>query len=150
VRREITVAVPAAKAFAVFTEGFATWWPESHHLGAAPLERVTMEPGVGGRWYERTVDGAECDWGAILAWEPPHRLVLSWHLDGNWEIDPDPTHASEIEVTFVEGDEVTVVVVEHRHLDRHGDTAAGVREGVGGDGGWSGLLAAFAAVVVDA
>lgn len=148
VRREVTVAAPADRAFAVFTDGFATWWPESHHLGAAALEAVVIEGRTGGRWYERCVDGAECDWGEVLVWDPPHRLVLSWHLDGDWEIDPDPAHASEVEVTFTEHGGRTTVVLEHRHIDRHGPTALGVRSGVAAEGGWGSLLAAYAEGVV--
>jgi len=147
VRREVTVAAPVDRAFAVFTAGFATWWPEGHHLGDAALETVVIEGRVGGRWYERCVDGTECDWGAVLVWAPPERVVLSWHLDGEWEIDPDPEHASEVEVTFTETDGTTTVVLEHRHFDRHGPTAAAVRRGVSAEGGWGGLLAEYAAGV---
>jgi uncharacterized protein YndB with AHSA1/START domain len=140
------VAAPAERAFAVFTEGFGRWWPSTHHLGR-DLDTVVIEAGLGGRWYERAVDGTELDWGTVLAWEPPHRLVLSWHLDGEWELDPDPDHASEVEVTFVETPEGTQVVLAHRHFERNRTPAALARDGVSGEGGWTELLACFAAEV---
>ena len=100
VRQQVTVAVPAEKAFAFFTDRFDDWWPMSHHIGAEmPAARV-IEPGVGGRWLDRAKDGTECVWGSVLAWEPPRRMVMSWAIDGRFELDPDPAHASEVEVTF--------------------------------------------------
>lgn len=146
VRREVTVAAPSERAFAIFTEGFGRWWPSTHHLGR-DLDTVVIEARLGGRWYERAVDGTELDWGTVLAWEPPHRLVLSWHLDGEWELDPDPDHASEVEVTFLETQEGTQVVLEHRHFERNRTPAALGRDGVSGAGGWTTVLACFAAEV---
>ena len=140
VRREITVPAPPERAFAVFSERFDTWWPRSHHIGAPEMAEAIVEPRTGGRWYERGVDGSECDWGEVLAYDPPHRLVLSWHLNGEWAYDPDPAHASEIEVTFTPDGDGTRVQLEHRGFERHGATAAALREGVSGDGGWNGLL----------
>jgi uncharacterized protein YndB with AHSA1/START domain len=104
------------------------------------MEEAIIEPRTGGRWYERGVDGSECDWGEVLAYDPPHRLMLSWHLNGEWAYDPDPARASEIEVTFTPEGDGTRVQLEHRGFERHGATAAALREGVSGDGGWNGLL----------
>ncbi len=140
VRREVTVPAPPERAFAVFTERFDSWWPRSHHIGKPEMAEAIIEPRAGGRWYERGVDGSECDWGEVLAYDPPHRLMLSWHLDGEWAYDPDPSHASEIEVAFTPADEGTRVELTHRRFERHGATADALREGVGGEGGWSGLL----------
>ena len=140
VTREITVPAPPERAFAVFTERFDTWWPRGHHIGEADMQEAVIEPRTGGRWYERGVDGSECDWGEVLAYDPPHRLMLSWHLNGEWAYDPDPAHASEIEVTFTPEGDGTRVQLEHRGFERHGATAAALREGVSGDGGWNGLL----------
>jgi uncharacterized protein YndB with AHSA1/START domain len=140
VRRAITVEAPAEKAFRVFTERFDGWWPRSHSIGDADMEEAIIESREGGRWYERGVDGSTCDWGEVLAWDPPHRLLLSWRIGGDWQLDPDTSHASEIEVTFTPEGDATRVQIEHRHFERHGATAEALREAVGGEGGWNGLL----------
>jgi uncharacterized protein YndB with AHSA1/START domain len=147
VRREITVHAPPERAFAVFTERFDAWWPRSHHIGAAEMQQAVVEPRRGGRWYERGTDGSTCDWGEVLAWEPPHRLVLSWHLGGDWRYDPDPAHASEVEVTFTPTGEGTRVELVHRHFERHGAGGDQLRESVAGPGGWAGLLDLYAQAV---
>ena len=122
VTKSVTVNAGRERAFTVFTEKFFTWWPKSHHIGDAELADAVIEPKVGGRWYERGVDGAECDWGRVLAYEPPDRVVLSWHLQGDWSYDPDPAKASEIEVRFVkEAARRTRVELTHRHIERHDD-----------------------------
>jgi uncharacterized protein YndB with AHSA1/START domain len=143
VRREITVAAPPERAFTVFTEGMDTWWPRSYTIAAAELDKVVIEPREGGRWYERGVDGSECAWGEVLVYEPPNRIVLTWRIAGDWQ--PDEA-ASEIEVTFTPAAGGTRVELEHRHFERLrlGDA---MREQVGGDGGWGGLLARYSAAV---
>jgi len=146
--RSVTVNASVEKAFKVYTEGFSTWWPPQHHIGAADLAEAILEPHEGGRWFERGTDGSECDWGRVLAYEPPARLLLAWHLNGAWSYDPDPGHASEIEVTFTElGDGRTRVDVEHRAFERHGATAAQVQAGVSGDEGWLMILNRYAQTV---
>jgi len=93
------------------------------------------------------VDGSECDWGRVLAWEPPLRILVTWQINGSWQYDPDPLHASEIEVRFrAEGPERTRVELEHRHLDRLVDGQA-LRDGIGEGGGWSSNLEHFARAV---
>jgi uncharacterized protein YndB with AHSA1/START domain len=144
VRREVTVATPVERAFEVFTAGLSSWWPlDTHHIGAQPAVEAVMEPRVGGRYFERAADGSECDWGYVLAWEPPTRVIFSWHLNCNWEFDPDPAHASEIEVRFTPEGESTRVELEHRNFERHGEGADAIREAVSREGGWGGLLALF-------
>ena len=144
VTKSITVNAGRERAFAVFTEKFFTWWPKSHHIGDAELADAIMEPRAGGRWYERGTDGVECDWGEVLAYEPPARVVLSWHLQGDWSYDPDPAKASEIEVRFVEeADNRTRVELVHRHIERH-DMPEKVAAGVDAPGGWGGILADYA------
>jgi uncharacterized protein YndB with AHSA1/START domain len=147
VTKSVTVRASAERAFTVFTERFASWWPASHHIGAAELADAVIEPRVGGRWFERGVDGAECDWGQVLAYEPPARVVLSWHLQGDWSYHPDPARASEVEVRFVaEAPDRTRVELEHRHLERHDDPDA-VRDGVASPKGWSGILDGYTALI---
>jgi uncharacterized protein YndB with AHSA1/START domain len=148
VRQSISVDVPVERAFDVFTRGFASWWPlDSHHIGQKDATDAIMEPRVGGRWFERAADGTECEWGRVLAWEPPHRVVLGWQLSADWVYDPDPAHGTEIEVTFTADGDGTRVELEHRNLDRYGDRAEEVRTAVSSEGGWPGLLALFKASV---
>jgi uncharacterized protein YndB with AHSA1/START domain len=147
VTKSITVRAGRTRAFAVFTEKFFTWWPASHHIGTAELADAVIEPRAGGRWYERGTDGVECDWGQVLAYEPPDRIVLSWHLQGDWTYDPDPARASEVEVRFVEEEPgSTRVELTHRHIERH-HVPDDVVRGVGGAGGWAGILETYAASV---
>jgi uncharacterized protein YndB with AHSA1/START domain len=143
VRHSITVAAPQEKAFAVFTEGFDRWWPRSHKIGPEALEQAVLEGREGGRWYERDTDGSECEWGKVLVWEPPSRLVLAWQITGEWAYDADLL--TEIEVTFVaDGPNRTVVEVQHRGLEAYGDQEDEMRRQFNSPGGWSSLLEAFA------
>jgi uncharacterized protein YndB with AHSA1/START domain len=140
VTKTITVAAGREHAFTVFTERFFSWWPKSHHIGEADLADAIIEPRVGGRWYERGTDGAECDWGQVLAWEPPGRVVLSWRLQGDWKIDPDEAKASEIDVRFIaEAPDRTRVELVHGHIERH-DDPDGVVKGIDSPEGWQGIL----------
>lgn len=140
----ITVSVPVEQAFATFTGAMDTWWPRMYHIGQAEMAEAVLEPRPGGRWYERGVDGSECDWGRVLAWEPPRRLVVTWQINGAWQYDPDPEHASEIEIRFTaDGPGQTTVELEHRLLERlAGGQAIGdtIRSG----GGWTAVLELFA------
>lgn len=149
VRHAVTVPLPADQAFALFTEGYNRWWP-SYHIGKAELAEAVLEPRAGGRYYERGVDGSECEWGKVLACDPPHRIVLAWQItarEDGWGYDPDLSHASEVEVTFREQpDGQTRVELEHRNIGRHGPGAAGIYQGVGAPGGWRGILDNYAKV----
>lgn len=145
VHKSVTVKTSVDHAFHVFTAGFHTWWPKSHHIGTSPLKKAILEGKVGGRAYSEQEDGTECDWGSILAWDPPTRLIIAWQINGRWQFDPDLSRASEVEVTFVPlGDGSTRVNVEHRHLERHGAEAAGIRKNIDSPGGWGGLLDLYA------
>ncbi len=148
VTKSITVRAAKEHTFTVFAERFGSWWPASHRLGAADLADVIVEPRAGGRWYERDTDGAECEWGRVLAYEPPDRLLLAWHLQGDWTYDPDPAKSSEIEVRFTADGEHTRVELEHRHIERH-DGSDEVRRGVAGPNGWSAILRSFAERAAD-
>jgi uncharacterized protein YndB with AHSA1/START domain len=148
VRKAITVQAPVERAFQVFTEGFDTWWPRSHHIGQSPLAEEVLELKVGGRCYGRSVDGSECDWGSVLVLEPPHRLVLAWRINLQWQFEPDPDKASEVEVRFTPlGDGSTRVELEHRHLERHGEGFEAIGKAVDAPNGWSGILEQYAAKV---
>ena len=145
VRRSVTVQARPERAFAVFTAGFASWWPiESHHIGDAMAVEVVIEPFAGGRWFERDAAGRECDWGFVTEWEPPHRLLLAWHLTPAYDFDPDPANATEVEVRFTPRDGGTLVELEHRGFERHAAGGAAMREKVGAEGGWAELLELYA------
>ena len=138
---QATASLPVEQAFAFFTGSMARWWPAEYHIGSADMVDTILEPREGGRWYERGADGSECDWGRVLTWEPPHRLVVTWQIDGSWQYDDDPSHASEIEVRFTaDGPHQTLVELEHRHLGRLVGGQAIHDAIVHGGGGWSSLL----------
>src|SRR5688572_32818321 len=143
-RKTIVVAASAERAFQVFTEEMSTWWPlASKHIGKADATSVVMEPFVGGRWFERGVDGSECDWGTVLTWDPPRRLVLSWEISSDWR--HDPSIQTEVEVRFSTEGASTRVDLEHRLLHHYGEKAAQMRGIFDSEQGWKGLLHAFAA-----
>jgi uncharacterized protein YndB with AHSA1/START domain len=145
VRRSLIVKAGAERAFAVFARKIGNWWPHSHHIGRKAIADVVLEPRAGGRWYERAEDGSECEWGRVLEWEPPARLLLAWQIGGDWKFDP--TLVTEVEVTFTAlGANETQVVLEHRNLERFGDSARAVRDAIDSPGGWTGILAAFGAL----
>jgi uncharacterized protein YndB with AHSA1/START domain len=144
VRKSIVVDASPEHAFNVFTAGYDTWWPRSHHIGKSPMKKAIIEGRVGGRCYTEQEDGSECDWGQILVWEPPHRLVLAWQITHEWGYQPDLAQSSEVEVRFSpEPNGQTRVDLEHRHLERHGAGGAAMRTAVDSPNGWSGLLDLF-------
>lgn len=144
VKKSIDVKAPREIAFRVFTTELATWWDlDNYHIGRVRPGAAFIEPRVGGRWFERGEDGSECDWGKVLVWEPPGRIVLAWQINSTWQFDPS-IH-SEVEVRFESiGDDVTRVVLEHHLLDTYGDAAAQVRGIFDSPKGWTHLVSAFA------
>lgn len=131
---ETVVAAGPDHAFRVFTDGIGSWWEPSHHLHLAesPLVGMTFEPRVGGHIVDRYADGYECRWARVLAYEPPSRLVFSWDISLDWTLEDDPARTSEVHVTFepLEGGARTRVLLEHRHLERHGEGFASMRDAV--------------------
>jgi len=151
VRKEITIEAPLETAFAVFTERFGDFKPPEHNLLGVGVAETVFEPRVGGHIYDRGVDGSECRWARVLAYEPPARVVFSWDIGPTWQIETDPDHTSEVEVRFTaDGPDRTRVVLEHRHLDRHGPGWEAVRDGIEGDGGWPLYLDRYAALLAEA
>lgn len=141
VRKTVVVRASIETAFRVFTEGFDRWWPRSHSIGAAPLKRAVLEPRVGGRWYGLLEDGTESDWGDVLAWEPPHRLLLAWRINAQWICDPELL--TEVEVRFTPVEDGVRVDLEHRHLERIGAASDPGVAALGGPNGWGRLLELF-------
>jgi uncharacterized protein YndB with AHSA1/START domain len=148
VRNEIVVEAPIERAFQVFVEEFDRIKPREHNMLAVDIEETVFEPRVGGHIYDRGVDGTECRWARVLAYEPPDRLVFTWDISPYWQIETDLERASEVEVRFIaESPERTRLELEHRHLDRHGEGWEGLREGVEADQGWPLYLQRYADVV---
>ena len=148
VRRQIVVDATIEKAFTVFTEQFGDFKPREHNLLAAPIAETVFEPRVGGYIYDRATDGSECRWARVLAYEPPDRVVFSWDIGPQWQLETDPSNASEVEVRFIaEGPERTRVELEHSNIDRHGPGWQAVADGVGDDAGWPLYLSRYAALL---
>jgi uncharacterized protein YndB with AHSA1/START domain len=148
VRSTIVVEAPVERAFEVFTQRFDRIKPREHNMLGVDIAESVFEPHVGGRVFDRGVDGSECQWARVVAFEPPDRLVFTWDISPYWQIETNLENASEVEVRFVaETPTRTRVELEHRHLDRHGDGWLGLAEGVRGDEGWPLYLERFAAAV---
>jgi uncharacterized protein YndB with AHSA1/START domain len=137
IEHSVVVDATVEEAFRAFTEDFGRFKPPEHNLLGVEIAETVFEPRVGGHLYDRGVDGSECRWARILAYEPPHRVVFSWNIGPTWQIESDPARTSEVEVRFSpEGPGRTRVALEHRHLHHHGEGWEGVREGVDSDQGW--------------
>jgi uncharacterized protein YndB with AHSA1/START domain len=140
--QRVEVKCAPAKAFTLFSSRMADWWPRGKTVGKQPHAEVVMEPHVDGRWFERDADGNETQWGKVLAWEPPRRLLLGWQLGPDWQYDPE--FLTELELTFVElPSGGTGVTLEHRDLERFGALADKRRSEL--NGGWPTRIADFAA-----
>jgi uncharacterized protein YndB with AHSA1/START domain len=148
VTAETVVEVPIERAFRVFTEDFDRIKPRDHNLLPVEIEETVLEPHPGGNIYDRGVDGSECRWARVLAFEPPHRLLFSWDISPRWQLETDPNRTSEVEIRFTElGPSSTRVRLEHRHLERHGDGWEAERDSVSGDEGWLLYLSRYAEAV---
>ena len=147
VRKSLVVSADLDRSFKVFTSRIGAWWPRSHSIGTAPQADVIIEPRPGGRWYERGQDGSECEWGKVLQWEPPSRLILAWQIDGGWKYDPACVTEIEINFTALEAMQ-TRVDFEHRHLERLGERATAVRDML--NSGWPGILELYGRLVSSA
>jgi uncharacterized protein YndB with AHSA1/START domain len=145
VRTQIVVDASIERAFDVFTADMGSWWPKDHHLLEAELAEMVFEPRVGGHICDRGVDGSESRWARVLAYEPPDRVVFSWDISLQWQIETDPARTSEVEVRFIaESPTRTRVELEHRGIERHGDGWESMQAAVGSPNGWGSGLGAFA------
>ena len=148
VRSEVVVNAPIDRAFSVFTERFDRIKPREHNMLGCDIAESVFEPKVGGRVYDRGVDGSECQWARVLAFEPPDRIVFTWDINPYWQIETDLDKTSEVEVRFIaESPDRTRVELEHRNLERHGDGWQGMAEGVRGGDGWPLYLDRFASAL---
>jgi uncharacterized protein YndB with AHSA1/START domain len=148
VRRHVVVDAPVERAFDVFTRRFGEFKPPEHNLLASPIAETVFEPRVGGHILDRAEDGTECRWARILAFDPPHRVVFSWDIGPQWQVESNPELTSEVEVRFVaEGPTRTRVELEHRDIDRHGPGWQSLADGIGGDEGWPLYLDRYASLL---
>jgi len=142
VRKSLVVAADVHRSFQAFTSRMGSWWPRKKTIGTSPQVAVIVEPRPGGRWYERGADGSECEWGKVLQWDPPARLVLAWQIDGHWKYNPACVTEVEVNFTALSATQ-TRVDFEHRHLERLGENAQAVRDML--NSGWGGLLELYCA-----
>ncbi|MGH2989251.1 MAG: SRPBCC family protein [Solirubrobacterales bacterium] len=145
VRTQIVVEAPIERAFSVFTEDFGSFKPPEHNLLEVEIAETVFETREGGHVYDRGVDGSECRWARVLAFEPPDRVVISWDISPQWQIETELEKTSEVEVRFIsEAPDRTRVELEHRNLDRHGDGWEPERDAVGSEVGWPLYLRRYA------
>jgi len=145
IRKQVTVQASPEKAFEVFTDGIGRWWNPEYSIGKEPYATTVIEPRAGGRWYESGESGGECEWGRVLVWQPPLRVVLDWQINGSWQFDVN-VH-TELEVCFVADGEQTRVELEHRGLDALGTEGAMMRGIFDSPAGWVGLLDRYAGAI---
>jgi uncharacterized protein YndB with AHSA1/START domain len=143
IRKTVVVAKPPQRVFDLFTGRMGTWWPKGMTIGPSPAVEILIEPRVGGRWFERSEDKVETNWGRVMEWDPPRRVLLAWQIDATWTYDPD--FETELELTFDPEGTGTRVTMEHRNLERFGDSAEKMAQSLGG--GWPGIIEGFAAFV---
>ncbi|MFE9693426.1 SRPBCC family protein [Micromonospora sp. NPDC005806] len=147
-RSSLLAPASAEQAFAIFTGSLTDWWVREYTWsGPEALAELGVEPRAGGMFYEIGPYGFRNDWGRVLTWDPPRRLVFAWQIGADRVPVPDPAGASEVEVLFLpEGPERTRVEVEHRNFDRHGEAAEGYRKAL--TAGWHELLSRYLATLV--
>jgi uncharacterized protein YndB with AHSA1/START domain len=144
VHLQIVVDAPIERAFRVFTEEFDRIKPREHNLLAVAIAETVFEPRVGGHVYDRGVDGSECRWARVLVYEPPHRIVISWDINPQWQIETNPARTSEVEIRFIaESPTRTRVELEHRNLDRHAEGWEAERDSIRSEDGWPLYLQRF-------
>jgi uncharacterized protein YndB with AHSA1/START domain len=137
VRKSVIVETSVEHAFLVFTERMGDWWPvTTHSVHEENALSAGMEPWEGGAIFEVWQEGREV-WGEITAWEPPHRLVFTWHPG------LDLAEITEVEVRFASRGNVTVVELEHRGWEARGSRAEEIRSNY--ESGWVKTLDRFAA-----
>jgi uncharacterized protein YndB with AHSA1/START domain len=151
VRRHVVVDLDVERAFALFVHRFDAIKPREHNLLAVPIAETVFEPREGGQIYDVGIDGSQCGWSRVLAYEPPHRVVFSWDIGPTWQLETDLTKTSEVEVRFIaESVTRTRVELEHRHLERHGAGWQSVADGISGEGGWPLYLRRYTEVALEA
>lgn len=146
IKHTVTVPIPPDRAFELFVDELATWWPAEYTWAGDALETIAIEPEEGGRCFERGPHGFECDWGRVITWNSPHRLGFTWQVSPARVPEPNPNKASDVDVRFVdETPSTTRVELEHRGFERHGEGGAGYRTGMASPQGWPYILDRYVA-----
>src|ERR1700694_1645572 len=136
VRRAITVAGSPARAFDLFTNHMAEWWPSGHHVATSPVVAMAVEAGVGGGLYDRCEDDSDSAWGQVTEWDPPARFEFAWMLTSTWQLETDVEKASRVSISFTADGARTRVVLVHSDFWRLSDGGKGVADAVGAPDGW--------------
>jgi uncharacterized protein YndB with AHSA1/START domain len=144
VRKQKRVGTDPSHAFEVFTKGMNRWWPRQHSINKSPIQDIVIEPRVNGRWFERGEDGSECQWGRVLVWDPPRRLVLAWQISTQWKFDSELE--TEVEIRFSKDGEETLVELEHR-LQGYVAAAEQMHQIFDGPDAWAATLERYADAV---
>jgi uncharacterized protein YndB with AHSA1/START domain len=147
VRSTVDVTVAPDVAFDVFTRGIDRWWNREHHVQSGALKEIGVDPEVGGRLWEENDAGEVCTWGHVLTWDPPRTFAFSWLIGTDFGVPAPDAIGSRVTVNFTPTASGTQVTLVHDQLDVHGPGWQNMRDGVGSDGGWPGLLRGYAAIV---
>ena len=143
IRHQVLVAMSQPEAWERFTSHMTEWWPSAHHIGAAPIAEIVVEPHEGGRWYTRHTDGSETSTGFVRTWQPPELLVLTWQITVDWKYDPDFVTTVELRLTAAGADR-TLVELEHAGFEAYGPAADDMRSTFDSPDAWPATLAAYA------
>ncbi|MBW3565673.1 MAG: SRPBCC domain-containing protein [Acidobacteria bacterium] len=133
VRKSVEVPLEPRSAFELFTAHLSRWWPlERHSISGERAETCVFELVAGGDVFELAENSVRIKWGRVDEFEPPRRFLLSWHPGR------PPETAQEIEVTFSESGEMTLVDLSHRGWEAAGEEADVLRESY--ETGWDHVL----------
>jgi uncharacterized protein YndB with AHSA1/START domain len=141
---EVSVPAPPRRAFELFAEGLATWWPPEFTWSHRGLEWIGIDPREGGLCTEIGPGGFRIDWGRVLIWHPPDRLAFTWQISPSRVPEPDPAKSSLVDVHFEPADGATAVRLVHVGFERHGDGAFEYRDAMR-DQGWPHILECYVA-----
>ncbi len=147
IRIAVEVDAEPEAAFGAFVDRFGEWWPRENSWSGGVLERIGIEPRVGGFCHEIGPYGFRLDWGRVIAWDPPHRVAFTWQIEMDRAPQPNPAHASEVEVRFEPSDAGTLVTLVHDAFIRHAVDGAAYRDALAAEAGWPAILERYVARV---
>lgn len=109
--KEITVPLDKDRAFRLFTEEMADWWPlESHSMsaqeGGTPANSVDVPSEVGQQVIETKPDGSTAPWGRVTEYEPGSAYGMSWHVG---RAEAEATHVRVTFTTVADGTRVQLI-----------------------------------------
>lgn len=151
IKHGLTVPLSVEAAFSLFVHKLMAWWPREYTWSNDVLELIAIEPVLGGRCFERGPHRFEVDWGRVLVWEHPARLVFTWQISPRREPEPNPAKASEVEVRFTARTaDTTEVAFEHRLIERHGAGSAEYHAALSTPQGWPYILGRYQVMAEEA